>query len=44
MLQQAHAGIYFRPPPNVVKEFPQFRTASDYGGLRAAIDESAARI
>jgi len=44
MLQQAHAGIYFRPPPNVVEEFPQFRTAWDYAELRAAIDESAAQI
>jgi len=44
MLQQAHAGVFFRPPPNVVAEFPQFRVASDYAELRAVIDEAAARI
>lgn len=30
MLQVADAGILFRPPDNVIKEFPQFPVASAY--------------
>ena len=44
MLQQAHAGVFYRPPANVIKEFPQFRVAADYVELRTAIDEAAAQI
>ncbi len=44
MLQQAHAGVFFRPPANVVEQFPQFPVASGYAELRAAIDQAAARI
>ncbi len=44
MLAEAHAGILFRPPPNVVAEFPQFPVVKDYPGLRAAIDAASARI
>jgi len=44
MLAEAHAGILFRPPPNVVEEFPQYPVVRDYPGLRAAIDEAAKRI
>lgn len=44
MLQQAHAGVFFRPPASVAQQFPQFRVASDYRELRAAIDEAGARI
>ncbi len=44
MLRAAHAGILFRPPANVVAEFPEFPTVHDYPGLRAAIDAAAARI
>ena len=44
MLQQAHAGVFYRPPANVIKEFPQFRVAADYVELRTAIDEAAAKI
>jgi phosphoserine/homoserine phosphotransferase len=44
MLGEAHAGILFRPPPNVVAEFPQYPVTSDYAGLRAEIDRAAARI
>ncbi len=44
MLKEAHAGILFRPPPNVVAEFPQFPVVRDYPALRAAIDEASARI
>jgi phosphoserine/homoserine phosphotransferase len=44
MLAQAHAGILFRPPQNVVDEFPQFPVVRDYDGLAAAIDAASRRI
>jgi len=44
MLAEAHAGILFRPPPNVIAEFPQYPVVTDYQGLRARIDEASARI
>ena len=37
MLTQAEAGILFRPPPNVVEEFPQFPVARTYEALRHAL-------
>ena len=43
-LGEAHAGILFRPPPNVIAEFPQFPVVRDYPGLAAAIDTAAARL
>jgi len=33
MLGQADAGILFRPPDNVVAEFPQFPVAGDYDAM-----------
>ncbi len=44
MLAEAHAGILFRPPQNVIDEFPQFPVVRDYAGLRAAIDDASRRI
>ncbi len=44
MLAEADAGILFRPPPNVVAEFPQFPVVRDYPGLAAAIDDASRRI
>ena len=44
MLSEAHAGILFRPPQNVIDEFPQFPVVRDYPGLARAIDEAARRI
>ena len=37
MLAAAHAGILFRPPANVIAEFPQFPVTASYAELRAAI-------
>jgi len=37
MLSEAHAGILFCPPDNVVREFPQFPVTRDYEALKAAI-------
>jgi phosphoserine / homoserine phosphotransferase len=36
MLGAAHGGILFRPPPNVVADFPQFPVARTYDELAAA--------
>ncbi len=44
MLGAADAGILFRPPQNVVDEFPQYPVVREYDGLLARIDEAAARI
>jgi phosphoserine/homoserine phosphotransferase len=44
MLKEAHAGILFRPPPNVVAEFPQFPVVREYPAFRAAIDAASARL
>jgi len=34
MLKEAHQGILFRPPQNVIDEFPQFPVATTYDELR----------
>jgi len=34
MLKQADAGILFRPPQNVIDDFPQFPVTNDYHELR----------
>ena len=44
MLKEAHAGILFRAPSNVVAEFPQFPVETQYAGLRCRIDEAVARF
>ena len=44
MLGEAHAGILFHPPQNVIDEFPQFPVTNNYDELRAAINAASARI
>jgi phosphoserine/homoserine phosphotransferase len=44
MLAEAHAGILFHPPQNVIAEFPQFPVALSYDALRSEIDRAAARV
>jgi phosphoserine/homoserine phosphotransferase len=44
MLAEADRGILFRPPENVVREFPQFAVTRDYAALRGAIDGAFAEI
>jgi phosphoserine/homoserine phosphotransferase len=44
MLAEADAGILFRPPDNVVEEFPQFPVTRDYDELDAAFGEALGRI
>ena len=37
-LAEAHAGILFHPPDNVIREFPQFPVTRSYDELRREID------
>ena len=41
MLMAADAGIFFRPPASIVKEFPQFPVTQTYGELRDAFKKAA---
>lgn len=43
MLSQAEAGILFRPPENVIAEFPQFPVAKNYEELRQAFAKASLR-
>jgi phosphoserine/homoserine phosphotransferase len=43
MLAEADAGILYRPPENVVREFPQFPVTRDYDELRAAFLRASGR-
>ncbi|HTL25892.1 MAG TPA: bifunctional phosphoserine phosphatase/homoserine phosphotransferase ThrH, partial [Burkholderiales bacterium] len=38
MLSEAHAGILFRPPQNVIDDFPQFTVVRTYDELKRAIE------
>jgi phosphoserine / homoserine phosphotransferase len=40
MLAEAHHGMLFRPPQNVIDEFPQFPVCADYEELKTRIDEA----
>jgi phosphoserine/homoserine phosphotransferase len=44
MLAAAHAGILFRPPPNVIAEFPQFPVTREYSELDRAFADAARLI
>jgi phosphoserine/homoserine phosphotransferase len=44
MLGEAHAGILFHPPENVIREFPQFPVTRSYAELDAEIRKASARI
>jgi len=44
MLSEAHAGILFHPPQNVIDEFPQFPVTMNYTELRQQIDKAAKAI
>ncbi|WP_136418912.1 bifunctional phosphoserine phosphatase/homoserine phosphotransferase ThrH [Herbaspirillum sp. ST 5-3] len=43
MLSEAHTGIFFCPPANVIADFPQFRVKRSYNQLLNAIDEASAK-
>ena len=40
MLAAAHRGILFRPPANVIQEFPQFPVTQSYSELTAAFQKA----
>jgi len=40
MLSEADAGILFRPPDNVIEEFPQFPVTRTYSELEAEIEKN----
>ena len=44
MLGEAHRGILFHPPENVVREFPQFPVTKSYAELRREIDRAFAAL
>lgn len=44
MLGEAHAGILFRPPQNVIDEFPQYPVTREYDQLMGEILAASARI
>lgn len=44
MLKEADAGILFRPPDNVIQEFPQFPVTRTYDELGSAFEAAAARL
>ncbi len=44
MLSAADAGILFRPPQNVIDEFPQFPVTRDYSELARAFEAAARQI
>lgn len=43
MLMEADFGILFRPPQNVIDEFPQFPVATEYAEVQRLIEEFAGR-
>ncbi len=44
MLGEAHAGILFHPPENVIREFPQFPVTMNYSELDSEIRKASVRI
>ena len=44
MLAEAHTGILFRPPQNVIDEFPQFPVVTGYAELMARIEAAASAM
>jgi phosphoserine/homoserine phosphotransferase len=44
MLAEAHAGILFSAPPNVIREFPQYPHVETYPELRSQIDAAFDRV
>ncbi len=44
MLAEAHAGILFRPPQNVIDEFPQYPVTRSYEELAAAFEAAGRSI
>ncbi|MFZ5572711.1 MAG: bifunctional phosphoserine phosphatase/homoserine phosphotransferase ThrH [Thermodesulfobacteriota bacterium] len=43
MLQQADVGILFRPPENVIRDYPQFPVTEEYGSLKGLLRKELER-
>ncbi len=43
MLSEAEVGILFRPPDNVIREFPQFPVTTEYSELQAEFAKASTR-
>ena len=43
MLEEAHAGILFRPPQRVIDEFPQYPVATNYDEFRTEFVKASNR-
>lgn len=44
MLSEADQGILFKPPQNVIDEFPQYPVATDYQRFKELIEEAIGRL
>jgi phosphoserine/homoserine phosphotransferase len=44
MLSEAHAGILFKPPQNVINDFPQFPVTNNYTELRDTLLKTQQRL
>jgi len=44
MLSEAHAGILFKPPQNVINDFPQFPVTKSYAQLQDALLKAQKRL
>ena len=44
MLKKADAGIFFRPPESITKEFPQFPVTHQYGEMKQAFQQAKAAL
>jgi phosphoserine/homoserine phosphotransferase len=44
MLEEAHAGILFRAPDNVIAEFPQYPAVDSYDVLRQEFIKASKRV
>jgi phosphoserine / homoserine phosphotransferase len=44
MLKQADAGIFFRPPESITKEFPQFPVTHQYEEMKQAFQQAKAAL
>ena len=44
MLKQADAGIFFRPPESIIKEFPEFPVTHQYDEMKQAFLQALAKL
>ena len=44
MLKKADAGIFFRPPESITKEFPQFPVTHQYDEMKKAFQQAKANL